>query len=91
MQRKQRKVLDSLSIDQMAEENLQQQQQQQQQEAKLNDEMARKSLILYHVMMQTSKALRFCQSRKEFFGSVEHVEVERILLFACEFRLYTLN
>lgn len=64
-----------------AEEN------QQQQETKLNDEMGRKSLILYHVMMQTSKAVRFCQSRKEFFGSVEHVEAERILLFACEFRL----
>lgn len=51
---------------------------------KSDDDLARKSVILYHVMVQTSKALQFCQSRREFFGSTEHVEAERLLLFACE-------
>lgn len=49
-----------------------------------SEEMARKSVLLYHVMAQTSKALRFCQSRQEFFGSAQHVEAERLLLFAGE-------
>lgn len=57
----------------------------QQQEDKSGDELARKSVNLYHVMMQTSKALKFCQNSKEFFGGMEHVEAERLLLFACEF------
>lgn len=53
-------------------------------EVKSGDEMARKTVQLYHVMVQTSKALKLCESRKEWFGSLVHVEAERLLLFACK-------
>lgn len=54
-------------------------------EEKLDDEIARKSVLLYHVMLQTSKALKLCQKKRKFFGSVMHVEAERLLLFACKY------
>lgn len=37
------------------------------------------------IMQQTSKALNFCESTKEFLCSAEQVECEKILLIASKF------
>lgn len=46
------------------------------------DKLMTESLVQFQIMVQTSKALYFCQITKEFESSTELVEAEKLLLLA---------
>lgn len=48
-------------------------------------ELLVESDVQYQVILQTSKALAFCRSTKEFSAGDEELEAERILLLASKF------
>lgn len=77
MRRKRKQLLDSCKMDDNRKKI-------NSDEDESNDQLAAKSVVLYHVIMQISKALKLCHSDKKFFGSEIHVETERLLLFTCK-------
>lgn len=45
-------------------------------------DLIKESAVQFQIIQQTSKALNFCKSIKEFQSSLEQIEAEKILLTA---------